>query len=350
MLTRPTRALVSAATIFIVMTVSIGSGILVAGAVVTGGGSPFAIAPAPTPAGVVRGYFNLSTSAGSSTKDTVIVSNLSKHVEQLKIGAASGTTAPNSGSAYVGAFSSCQQSACWISGLPTQLTLAGGASKSIRFTVTVPGQTPSGQYLAGISVELANPPAPVSVGSNGRSQAQAIVINEATVGLAFTVGSLASLTSRLVIIGVVGSTFSGVPRLIVTVKNIGTTFARGAGQAICVVKNRTLSFPTYVNTVLPGDTAEVTINAIGITAGDLSECNIDIPYSQSGSAHWNGSVIIPVTQAETHYHPKPGVYVNVPVNKLALWVKVLVGAVAVLVLMTGVLVGVLVRNRRRLRI
>lgn len=318
-----------------------------AGAVAIGGGSAFAITPVPAKDGLPRDYFKFSVGSGATATDSVVVSNLSHHGENLKIGVASGTTAPNSGSAYEGAYKSCQSSACWVSGVPQFLSLGAGSSKTLTFRIAVPPGTSQGQYLAGISVELANPPAAVSVGSNGNSSAKAVIINEATVGVAVTVGSLSQLTSQLVVTGVNGASFEGVPRLDVSIKNIGQTFAHGAGSATCAAKDRTLSFPVLVNTVLPGDSATIAVNAVGLTAATLEQCHISVPFGAGVAAEWSGHVTIPSTAAVRLYHPKRGVYESVPSPVLATWIKVLIGVAGVLVLALIVLLSVIVRHRRK---
>ncbi len=75
-------------------------------------------------------------------------------------------------------------------------------------------------------------PQPVQVGSNGKSQAQAVIIEQVTVGVAVTVGSLPQLITRLQIPGVSAIAEGKTARLNISLSNTGQTFAHAHGEGI----------------------------------------------------------------------------------------------------------------------
>ena len=128
----------------------------------------------------------------------------------------------------------------------TIVTLAAGTARSLPFTVTVPNHVPAKQYLAGITVEPNTTPAPVVVGSNGQASAQAVVIDQVSVGVAVTVGALAQLKTSLQIPAVTGGADGPIPRIYVQVHNVGQTFTKAHGTARCVVKGATVSMAVSI--------------------------------------------------------------------------------------------------------
>lgn len=315
-------------------------------AVSGGGEAPFAVTPAPGPDGSVRSYFTLDGRAGETLREQIVISNLDKRAETLKLSASRGATAPNTGAAFVGAFERCGGTACWISGLPAELSLGVGESRTLGFEVHVPAGTADKQYLAGVTVRPAHAAAPVQVGSGKGATAQAVVINEVTVGVAVTVGT--HLHTELGIDDVTGGVTGATSLLNVKVSDPGQTFVHGTGAAVCTTAKGDLRFPVGVNTVLPGDSGTVQVTAAGLPAGD-SECSVTISYCSGAKATWQGTVTVPTGRVVKRVQVAPGVYAAVPANHLPTWARILIvagGAVIVALLLTVV---VLIARRRRLQ-
>jgi len=89
-------------------------------------------------------------------------------------------------SGYQPARRRCAGPGCWVSGLPSAVTVAPGASKALRFRVRVPRGTRPAQYLSGITAQLSAHRRAVRVG--GRHSARAVIIDQVTVGVAVTIG------------------------------------------------------------------------------------------------------------------------------------------------------------------
>ena len=159
----------------------------------------------------------------------------------------------------------------------------------MRFTVHVPAGTPTRQYLAGISAELARKPQPVQVGSNGQASARAIIVEQVTVGVAVTVGSLSQMTTRLLIQAVSGAAFGRLARLNIVLDNPGQTFATAAGNVSCTAAGKGETYSVFAPTILPDDHAMIAANAPGLPEGSSVPCTVRLHYGHGQTVSWQGS-------------------------------------------------------------
>jgi hypothetical protein len=228
------------------------------------------------------------------------------------------------------------------------VTLAPGTRESIPFTVRVPAGTARRQYLAGITAELAAKPKATTVGQHGRATAKAIIVEQVTVGVAVTVGDLSQMRNRLEIPGVTGQAIGKLPRLNVALRDTGQTFSGGKGQVSCTSAGRTHSFPVATNTILPGDQAQIAVNAQPLQEGTTVPCVVRIHYGQGQTVRWSGTVTLPKTNVARIVHTGPGAYSVIPKNNVIPgWAiaLIVVGGLAI----AGVAV-LLIRSRRVSRV
>lgn len=334
---RPAAALALAA-------LAIATSALPAAAVGAGGNGSFSLTPAPDSDGKAVPYFTMTVAAGHSASAIVIVSNLGHETEKLKLSPSTGLTAANGGSAFSPTFRSCAGVGCWVTGLPVTVTLPAGTGERLRFTVHVPPGTTPGQYLAGLSAEPASRPQPVRVGSNGKSQAQGVIVEQVTVGVAVTVGSLPQLITRLQIPGVSGTAVGKTARLNILLRNTGQTFAHGTGTASCTVAGKRRSFAVFASTVLPGDHAVIAVNAPGVPEGPRVPCTVRIDYGSRLTASWSGSVTVPVPPRTRIIHTGPGAYAVIPSGGVPPWA---IALISVGVLALAAAAALLLQLRRR---
>jgi hypothetical protein len=318
------------------------TGLAPAGASTTPGVVSFGLTPVPTAAGQPRPYFNLTIAPGESARDIAIVSDDGTRTERLMVGTSRGITAANSGSAF-GSFSrGCAGVGCWVSGLPAAVTLVPGTGRALGFRVAVPAGTRPGQYLAGITVVAAAPPRSVRIKSHGHVSVNVIVIDEVTVGVAITVGSLARLRTRLVVPAVTAGSIGSLPRLYVHVRNTGQTFARASGTVSCRAGGQDRLFRLVIDTVLPGGEAVLPINAPGLGSGALP-CTVSLRDDAGHAVAWSGTVDTIAPAPAKTIHTGNGAYSTLPVNSVPAW------AIALMVmgaLILAALVRVLVLYRR----
>jgi hypothetical protein len=323
-------------------------GLAPAGASSTPGPGPFGLSPAPTATGQLRPYFRLTIAPGGSASDVVILRNDGTATERLRVGTSNGITAANSGSAFGGFSRKCAGVGCWVTGLPGTVTLPPGTGLAIGFRVAVPAGTPPAQYLAGITAVAAAQPRPVQIASHGRVSLKVVVVDEVTVGVAITVGSLARLRTKLEVPAVTAGSIGTLPRLYVHVRNAGQTFARASGTLSCRVVSHTRLFRVIVGTVLPGGQAVLPVNAPGLGGGELP-CTVRLRDDAGHAVHWSGTVDAAAPVRVRTIHTGNGAYSTVPANPgnpVPAW------AIALMVigaLILAALVRVIVLYQRRLR-
>jgi hypothetical protein len=288
-------------------------------------------------------YFSLTLAAGHSAAATAIVSNTGGKTETLTIGRSVGITAANGGSAYSLVSGKCAGVGCWLTGLPRQVTLPGHTHERLHFTVAVPAGTAPGQYLGGIAAESAARPPSRILGSNGKAEAGAIIVEQVTVGVAVTVGHLSKLATRLRIPGVLGAVEGPVARLGIQLDNTGQTFAKGNGEVTCITRYTQHTYTVSAGTVLPHDHALIAVNAPGLPEGATLRCQVQIRYGTNQTLGWAGRVAIPAAPSSHIVHTGPGAYSTVPDNRTPTWAIVLI-SIGILIL--GGFAVLLFRSRR----
>lgn len=309
-------------------------------AVAAGGGAsfgPFSVTPVPGHDGRARPYFSLAVAPGHGAQDTVVIANGTNHTEKLRVMPSTGTTATNSGSAFTTKTSGCAGVGCWVSGLPTTLTVPAGKRTAVGFSVRVPAGTKRGQYLAGITVQPAAPAHRKVVGKNGKASVGVVVVHQATVGVAMTVGSRDALTTRLHIDSARAGMLEDLPRITVNVRNTGQTFTKAHGRATCEIGHAEHVYPVRSDTILPGDGAALPINAPGLTPGSTVTCAIRLSYA-GGSTRWKGVLTVPGGQHTTTVHVGNGAYAHVPDRGIPAWaIALIVIGALILVLLIGII-------------
>ncbi len=303
-------------------------------------GGKFGLAPVSTGHGRPSLYFQLTVTAGRSARSAIIIANLGNKTQKLKIGRALGITATNGGSAYRPLLGGCAGSGCWVTGLPRVVTLPAGTEERLNFTVRVPAFTAPGQYLGGISAGPYTPPPPVVLGSNKKSSTRAVIVQDVTIGVAVTVGQLSSLTTQFRIPGVLGSIEGSTARLSIRLDNAGQTFAHATGTASCAAGGSQHSYAVHVATILPGDHAQVAVNAPGLPEGATLPCKVSLYYGNHQTVSWAGMVRIPGAPATRVIHTANGAYTVIPKGGVPPWAMALIG-IGVLIL--AGLGGLLVR-------
>jgi WxL Interacting Protein, peptidoglycan binding domain len=315
-----------------------------AGAASAIGPGQFGLAPSTSAGGQPRAYFNLQLEPGQTATDSVIVSNRSRAREKLRLTISRGVTAANSGSAFEPARRHCAGSGCWVSGLPSAVTLAPRASRAVVFRVHVPGRTRPGQYLSGITAQVAAARRVVRVGGP-HSSARAVIIDQVTVGVAVTVGRPGRLRTAVAVRQVTGSWIGRVARLTIGVSNRGQTFAQASGHVACRPGGRRHSYPVTMNTVLPGGRAALAVNAPGLAAGQIP-CTVRLRDDVGHLVTWSGVVRLRAAALTRTVETANGVFTSVPQNTVPPW------AIALMVLgalVVALLLAVLLRSRRAKR-
>jgi hypothetical protein len=309
-------------------------------------GGSFGLTPTLTSGGRPRSYFNLTVPPGKTTRDTAIISNTGSRTQRLKITISPGVTAANSGSAYQTAPGGCTGASCWVTGLPTAVTLAPGERRALRFRVAVPADAQSAQYLTGITAESLARSSAVAAGSNGQASAKAIIVKQVTAGVAITVGALTQMKTALAVAPVSAGWIGHTPRLLIPVHNPGQTFVKAKGTISCRVHDRPHSYDVIMQTVLPGTNAVLPINAPGLS-GESVPCKVRLREGTGPAALWSGTVTLPSRTQKKIIHTGNGAYTTLPDNTVPPW------AIALMVLgaliLTALLVLLVLQRKHRQR-
>lgn len=282
---RPMSRILAAAAVLAMLSVLASARPAAAG---SGLNEPVGLIPASGSKGNAGSYFVLSVAPGQSVTASAFMSNPGQATKQLKVSRSTGGTAANGGTTFTGAFQHCSGVGCWVTGLPGAVTLPPGTGERLQFRVSVPRGTAPGQYLAGITAEVAAAPSPAKVVSSGKSTGKVTIIEQVTVAVAVAVGPLSALTTRLTIPGVSATSIGPTLRLNIRLKNTGQTFARGTGNGYCVAAGQRHRFAVYAPTVLPHDQALIAANVPGVPGGATMSCTVRLGYARGHIAAWSG--------------------------------------------------------------
>ena len=311
----------------------------------------FGLAPAPNSQGQSSLYFHLAVAAGHSARSAIMVVNLGKVTQKLKIGRAIGVTATNGGSAYRPLAQGCAGAGCWVTGLPRQVTLPAHTEERLDFTVGVPSGTSPGQYLGGISAGPNTRPRPVILGRSKKASSRAVIVQDVTIGVAVTVGQLSRLTTQFRIPGVQGMISGPMARLNIRLYNAGQTFAHATGTASCAAGGSQHSYAVHAGTILPHDQARIIVNAPGLPEGATLPCKISLHYGNHQTVSWTGRVRIPGAPATRVIHTANGAYTVIPDGGVPPWGMALIGIGGLILAgIGGLLVRPLLARRPRRRV
>jgi hypothetical protein len=100
-----------------------------------------------------HGYFTLVLSSGQSATRQLLISNPAAAPLKLLVSGVDGVTGQTSGAVYKNRQDQVKKAGRWLTSFARSLTVAGGSSRTLDFTVTVPPKTIPGDHLAGIAVE-----------------------------------------------------------------------------------------------------------------------------------------------------------------------------------------------------
>jgi len=317
------------------------------------GGTPAAAAvPASDPSGCLTvhagpdigpgstpGYFRLAAAAGKVRHVKIVVANPNPYVCHVVLDAAYGKTALNSGDTYPRARSGrCVRTSCWLLGFPRGVTVPANARVVVRFAVRIPSGTPAGEYLAGVLVR----PGSVPQRSVRRPGVGAVVLTSVGIGVAIRVpGPLRPLITIPQVTLVVKG---GTPLLEITEHDGGNTWEHPAGGAI--ISNgagaRASRLGVQSNTVLPTDSATLTLPVAGVSKG-THPTEVILYYDHDRrKAIWRGTVTYPLSQAASAQGRTVVVTSTTPT-----WVIALASVLGAATVVLATLLLIFLRRRRK---
>jgi hypothetical protein len=196
-------------------------------------------------------------------REALIVANPQRYACKVALLPAYGQTAINSGDTYPAATSRrhCVETSCWLSRLPTTVTIPARTRRTVSFVVSVPTRTRPGQYLAGVVAQ----PGMRARAPQRRTGFGAAVIARVAIGVAMTVPG--PQRPHLTIPAVTLDTSGKTPLLRIVVRDPGNTWEHPAGGAVIRVGKARRIFGVRSSTVLPRDSATLPLPVAGVPRG-----------------------------------------------------------------------------------
>ncbi|MCU1389605.1 MAG: hypothetical protein JWL72_2943 [Ilumatobacteraceae bacterium] len=299
--------------------------------------------------GTPASYFALSAAPGITIDEVLLIANPEEQPCNVSLAATYGQTATNSGDTYPPiAPGTCQRVGCWMTGLPATVTVPASSRVTVPFQVTVPAGTLPGQYLAGVLARPVGTPSIDATAAADQPQVGAAVTTSVGIGVAITVPG--ALQPSLTIAQVTVDTKADAPLLEIVVRNTGNTWEHpSAGAEIDLGGSAgPVKVEVGANTILPGDSATLTVRVPGSTSGTHAT-NVTLWYGDhADAAHWTGDLAYPSPAAAAPGQPaesgtSPGVIRTSSVPGWLLPVLVALGLVIVALL---VVLALLLRRRR----
>jgi hypothetical protein len=269
-----------------------------------GGAVGISAGPVLPPGAPASSYFELTAAPGTVLHEAVRIANPRDVGQVVQVLPAFGKTARNSGDTYPAPVlmgEPCEQTSCWIGGLPTQVRLAPHAEAVVPFSVSVPSGTPPGEYLAGVVARPVGPeptslPRPRAGVGVGAAVAPAVAI-----GVAIVVPG--PLSPLLVIPTVTASLANGyLPMVNLVERNLGNTWLHPSGDVTVRVGAHEVRAAVRSGTVLPGDQATLPVIVLGVTGG-LHPVRAELWYwHHTRLAVWQGELDFPTPPQVLHLH------------------------------------------------
>ncbi len=289
-------------------------------------------------------YFLVTGAGGSTSSESVLIANPEPYACRVELDAAYGKTATNSGDTYPFVPPGrCVRTSCWLSGLPGAVTVAARSRLAVPFQVRVPPGTAPGEYLAGVLVR----PAAAAASRPHGAGVGAVVTTSVGIGVAVRVPG--PLRPSITIASVTLALDGGTPLLHIVERNTGNSWEHPAGGALIAAAphGRALRLGLSSSTLLPGDSATLTLPVVGATRG-AHQTSISLWYANdTKKATWKGLLAYPGSTAPAA-RPRTGPsQVVITTSQTPTWVVALAAGLGVAVVALLLLLAITLRRRRQ---
>ncbi len=202
-------------------------------------------------------YFSYELAPGAVLSDEALVMNSGEVPVTLKLYAADGITAINTGTAFAkqGQESSGASRGVsrWLSLSVTEIALEPGEETVVSFTINVPSDASPGHHVAGLVVG-APPSGEASPGGAGEPQFAVRVVQQSEVAVVIDVPGPHVAGLEITGAGLKQQDDQGAT-FVIAVRSTGNIFVKGEGSLLISDRNgeELASIPLKMGTVLPGD-------------------------------------------------------------------------------------------------
>jgi hypothetical protein len=259
-----------------------------AGAAVADSPKPDSVVASVAPGSQVKaGYYSFLGAPGSTTTQTVIVSNRETHAVEAHIEPVKGYTTNITGTGFDTPGTSPTGSARWVVVHTPVVTLQPDEQRRVDFTVRVPADATPGVYLAGISASV--PLAAVTASTAPTRGASISIRLQPQRVIAVEVIVPGPKAPRLAIAGAHASATPNGISLVLAIANTGNDYARGS--AVITVPDTKLSAKVKLDTFVPGTKIQYTLPWTKDVVPGTHAVSAVLRYG-SQKLTWNGNVVI----------------------------------------------------------
>ena len=300
------------------------------------------------------GYFVYTLAPGAAQRGAVIVTNVGNAAGTVKLYAADGTTGPTTGTVYETSQKPTQTGA-WVSLAQRSFALPPGGHRKVPFTVRVPANAGSGQWVAGIVAETSEKVASQKPGEKAHVQIR--IRNLTIVAVQVNVPGRRVYAFRIGRVTTGGS--RGFQKVLIRVANVGNVLAKPRGAVTIYGKDgrvvETLSFgmdtflprteidyPVLLKKALPPGQYSASVKLVLPSTEGLAARTVTSRPSFSVSK----SDVQQVFSSSSPTQTLPGSAVASSSKGLPTWAYAAIGGGALVVLLLG-LAWLLARRRRR---
>jgi len=234
-------------------------------------------------------YYLLSAGPNATVTQSLRVNNPNDHPISVTIEAVDATTGENTGVQLAKPGSAKALTSRWLSVSTPEVTLAPKSERDIPFTVHVPANVPSGQYLAGISasVPLSDADTATTAPSGQAGFSMAVRFQRA---IAVEIDVPGPRAPNLQVSSVEPKASSGGVQLGVHINNAGNAFAHGTGVVRVADTGTDVSFK--IDTFVGGTAIVYPFAWTKTVIPGSHNVEVDLTYENGRRSTWSGTVVI----------------------------------------------------------
>jgi hypothetical protein len=237
-----------------------------------------------------KGFFLLEQRPGETTTQTVHITNGNSHAVSVHVDPIEAVTANATGVVFAVPGSPRTTTSKWITVSVPELTLQPNEARDVTFTVRVPDNATSGQYVAGVSAWVPLPEVTKPTVGGGRRAAFAMDL-QFNRAVAVEIDVPGPRAPQLVVTGAEPRATPKGIALEVHIANKGNAFAHGTGVIRVPDTNTDFSFPieTFVShTAIVFQMVPWTSSVVPGT----HQIEVDLTYEGGRRVSWTGTVTI----------------------------------------------------------
>ncbi|HEY3832712.1 MAG TPA: DUF916 domain-containing protein [Acidimicrobiia bacterium] len=231
-------------------------------------------------------YYELQAKPGATITQQIVVANPNDHSVIANVSGVDAWTSDATGAGYGTPGSTPKNTGTWITFVTPQLQLSPSQSRTIPFTVTVPGTALPGQYLAAVSVSIPAASTPPPATSGHKASFDISLQTQRVIAVEIDVPGPRS--PHLVVRSVKPVVQANTLRLQFDVANVGNAFAKGHGSLTVPDTNTHRDF--NIDTFVSHTSAKLALAWTKDVVPGLHQVTLRLQDQNGRIITWTGSV------------------------------------------------------------